>query len=92
MRKRTFLFAAACSVANLFSAILPADAQSNYRFDRMWPTLQQPWYFAGPRGVATDSMGNVYVTDAVRNRIVKLSADGVVITTWGSYGIGDGQF
>jgi DNA-binding beta-propeller fold protein YncE len=35
---------------------------------------------------------SVYVVDSGRNRIVKFSPDGRVLTTWGSEGSGDGQF
>ncbi|MCP4644783.1 MAG: hypothetical protein GY851_30355 [bacterium] len=52
--------------AFLFSLwVLPADAEVTYQFERMWPTLQQPWYFDGARDMTCDSAGNVYVTDAV---------------------------
>ena len=35
---------------------LPTYAQSEetYRFEQMWPTLNQPWYFYQPLGVAVD--------------------------------------
>lgn len=43
--------------------------------------------FAGLNGVATDSLGNVYVTDA-RNRVQKFAPDGSFITKW--FGTGTG--
>jgi hypothetical protein len=45
---------------------------------------------AGPRGVAVDTSGNVYV--AAFRRIEKYTNTGSLITQWGSYGSGDGQF
>ena len=52
-----------------------------YRFERMWPALQQPWYFDA-YDFAFDSQGHVYVADGFFNRVVKLSASGEVITSW----------
>lgn len=40
--------------------------------------------FHNPRGVATDSSGNVYVTDADGNLVRKISSDGTVSTYAGS--------
>lgn len=57
--------------------------------------------FEYPWCVAVDASGNVYVadsgdeageTDNDNNRIEKFTNDGRFITTWGSYGLGDGQF
>ncbi len=52
--------------ACLISLILipaTASAEDTYRFQRMWPTLHQPWYFSSPYGIAVDGNGNVYVAD-----------------------------
>ena len=48
--------------------------------------------FYGPRRIAIGPDESVYVVDQGRTRIVKFSADGQVLTTWGSKGNGDGQF
>ena len=48
--------------------------------------------FNGPRGITTDSSGNVYVADVGNDRIQKFDSDGNFITKWGSEGTGDGQF
>ena len=75
-------------------ALLPAFALSEetYKFERMWPALQQSWYFNHPCGIAVDANGNIYVADEGNNRIQKFSPDGALITRWGSLAEGNGQF
>jgi len=51
-----------------------------------------PGQFFGPRAVAIDSAGNVYVTDTGNKRIEKFTADGKFLATYGSGGAGLGQF
>ena len=65
-------------------------SQETYRFERMWPTINQSWNFLIPNGIAFDMNGNLYVTDSKMHRIVKLTQDGFYITSWG--GRGDGDF
>jgi DNA-binding beta-propeller fold protein YncE len=67
-------------------------AAEEYRFERMWPVLEQPWYFSFPSDIAIDSNGNVYVADSENDRIQKFSSSGTFITKWGSEGSGDGEF
>lgn len=47
--------------------------------------------FIQPRGIAVDSLGNVYVSDST-NRIQKFTSAGAFLLKWGSSGAGDGQF
>jgi len=68
---------------------LPEEA---YLFERMWPTLQQVWYFDFPFDIPTDGGGNVYIADTNIHRIQKLTSTGEFITEWGSNGVGDGEF
>ncbi len=63
-----------------------------YRFDRVWPSLPQPWYFKSPRGIAVDGAGHVYVADAWNKRVVKLTDNGLYVFSIGAKGTGDSQF
>jgi DNA-binding beta-propeller fold protein YncE len=63
-----------------------------YEYERMWPALEQPWYFNDPRGIAIDSSGYVYVADKENHRIQKFTSNGQFVTKWGSLGTEDGQF
>ena len=64
----------------VFFILLVAHADDFYRFERMWPTLQQPWYFAQPKSITLGSEGEVYIADTLNNRIVKLDSSGKFIT------------
>jgi DNA-binding beta-propeller fold protein YncE len=46
----------------------------------------------GPRKIAIGANDSIYVVDSGRNRIVKFSPKGQVLTSWGSEGGGDGEF
>jgi RHS repeat-associated protein len=46
---------------------------------------------SGPRGVATDSNGNVWVADTGNNRIEEFNAKGECVSEFGSSGSGKGQ-
>lgn len=48
--------------------------------------------FSNPRGVARDTLGNIYVADTYNNRIQKFSAESNFLKTWGSEGSAEGQF
>jgi DNA-binding beta-propeller fold protein YncE len=80
-----------CTVAAL---LIPGVSASEeiYKFERMWPTLQQPWYFYAPMAVAVDRSGYIYVFDQYTCRIIKLTSGGQFVTKWGTKGTGDGQF
>jgi streptogramin lyase len=70
----------------------PSTGETSYRFERMWPTLQQPWYFDSPNSVAVGAHGLVYVADTLNRRILKLTSAGQFVNEWGSSGDGPGQF
>jgi len=69
-----------------------ASSEETYIFDRMWPTLQQPWYFNARSGIAVDTDGYIYVGDYDNHRIQKFTSGGQFMSTWGSFGSGDGEF
>lgn len=52
----------------------------------------QPGTFWGPRDIAVDAQGNVYVTDTGNKRIQKFTADGQFLQTFGGGGIIPGAF
>jgi sugar lactone lactonase YvrE len=52
--------------------------------------------FNSPRGLSSDSKGNIYVADDANHRIVKMANDGTVLALWGRPdlrpGTADGEF
>ncbi|MEO8356817.1 MAG: flippase activity-associated protein Agl23 [Chloroflexota bacterium] len=67
---------------------------------KMWGQYGQPLpelpdsqgSFWGPRGIAVDSQGRVYVADTGNKRIAIFDSDGNYITEFGSAGFDPGQF
>ncbi len=67
---------------------------------KMWGTFGQPlpddpnsnYYFWGPRGIAVDAKGRVFVADTGNKRIVVYDKDGNYLTEFGSGGFDPGQF
>ena len=53
---------------------------------------EKPEAFWGPRGLAFDSQGRLYVTDTGNKRVVVFDANGNAITQFGSGGADPGQF
>jgi DNA-binding beta-propeller fold protein YncE len=52
-----------------------------------------PAGFEGPaNGVALDGSGNVFVTDYDGSHMLKFTSSGGLVTSWGSFGSGPGQF
>lgn len=52
----------------------------------------EPGMFWGPRDVAIDAQGNVYVTDTGNKRVEKFTANGQFLQAWGGGGIVPGKF
>jgi DNA-binding beta-propeller fold protein YncE len=76
--------------------IYVAEIASKHRVQKLRPdgTFIAEWApgLYGPRKIAIGPDDSIYVVDSGRNRIVKFSADGQVLATWGSEGTGEGQF
>jgi DNA-binding beta-propeller fold protein YncE len=51
----------------------------------------EPGQFAGPRGLATDDHGNIYVSDTGNSRIQEFDPEGKFITFIGTAGSGPGE-
>lgn len=51
-----------------------------------------PLGFFGPRGIAVDGNGNVYIADTGNKRIVVTDNNGKYLYQWGSFGSAPGQF
>ena len=43
------------------------------------------------RGIAVNSLGDVYITDKTNHRILKFDSEGTLSTIWGSIGSGEGE-
>lgn len=95
---------AADSLGNVFVAdtwnhrIVQLD--SDLRFVRAWggpsasdqSTDPLPLELYGPRGIAVDGEGNIWVTDTGHNRVLKFSPDGEPLAQFGGPGSEPGQF
>lgn len=65
-----------------------AYSEEKYVFERMWPTLQQPWYFWPVQDAAVDSHGYIYFVtghEGYRGYVLKFTSDGEFITKWETY-------
>ncbi len=74
----------------LLSFPAPSSSEEIYKFERMWPTLQQPWYFSEFK-LAVDKNDYVYIFNEKTKEIEKFSADGNFIHKWNTPVSGDGQ-
>ncbi len=88
-RHLAFPFVGVLLFWSIFSS--SASAEEAYRFERMWPAIQQPWYFSEPPDVAVDRDGFVYVVDRFNHRIQKFTAGGQFVTRWGKQGSAAGE-
>ncbi len=52
----------------------------------------QPGTFWGPRSIAIDSKGNVFVTDTGNKRVEVFASDGTFLRQFGQAGLAEGQF
>ena len=85
---KKLLFSLLIFLAGIIALQGIAVAQDEYEFVSKIPA--EHWIFRWPTGVDVDSAGNFYVAN--NSTIQKFDPNGVLITEWGSYGTGDGQF
>ena len=76
---------------HLISASQTAEPPA-FRFRRMIPTLQQPWYLTTPNDIDGDNDGNLYVVDHFGARVSKFTTEGQYLLSWGAVGEERGQF
>jgi sugar lactone lactonase YvrE len=77
-----YLLAFLCCFSLLIGISSYAISKEAYVFERMWPTLQQPWYFYMPVDFVIDSDDNIYVANHGNDRIMELTQSGEFITKW----------
>ncbi len=73
---------------------------ANGKFITMWGSngdtrgvaQTMPLQFYGPRAIATDAQGDVYVTDTGNKRVLKFSSNGEPLGQFGGVGSDNGQF
>ena len=70
-------------VLALLCGVSSAGEQVVYRFERLWPTLQQPWYFGGCSDMAQGSDELLYIADAVKACVHVVDTGGHYVTTIG---------
>ena len=83
--------------ATMRNYIVATDADGavpihSFLIEQTWPILQQNLYFSGAWGLTTDRRGNIYLANSWKDKIVKLSPDGQLITSFGGAGREDGKF
>jgi len=92
--RRSFSKAVLCIASLLMGRVLaPASSsfEEIYKFERMWPNIQQPWYFNFPVGIAADRTGSVYFSEVYGQCIRKFTSNGQFVTKWGEEGGNDGE-
>jgi uncharacterized protein (TIGR03663 family) len=60
--------------------------------DTQGATIGQENVFYGPRDIAVDAAGDLYVTDTGNKRVMKFSPEGKFLGQWGGFGLQSGQF
>ena len=87
----SWLWARAAGVIFLLIALLgPLPASAAVELD-FWVRQTPPFDLSGPFGAAVDPLGNIYVADTYKHRIVKYDERGLPRRAWGSFGSGTGQ-
>ncbi len=89
---RVFSLSADRAGQNFVGSLASVFQATSYSFATKWGSQGSgDGQFSVPRGLAVDSMGNVYVADSTNASIQKFSSTGVFTLKWGTSGTGDGQ-
>ena len=93
-RNRRLSLGAILVLCFIILTLLPtlASSEETYVFERMWPTLHQPWDFGALQEIVVNADNNLYATDTSNRRIQKFISDGVFIIKWENKDSGDGEF
>lgn len=75
-----------------FSIKAHSDEDIEYRFERMWPQLEQNCYFSDYASIAVASDNSIYIADKFNHRIQHCSSTGSYIDGWGSKGRSNSNF
>ncbi len=81
-------------IASVVCLISPGTEASEavYTFERVFPVLEQPWYFYYPYSLVSDKDDFIYISDTRNDRIQKFTRDGQFVTKWGVKGNKEGEF
>lgn len=94
MKKMSVTYTAPANTAKVKLWIrAEASSSGSVAWDNLW-FGEANWSnnFNYPRAVATDTNGNIYVTDTYNHKISKFNSNRVYQTSIGSQGSGDGQY
>ncbi|EDN69210.1 secreted protein [Beggiatoa sp. PS] len=69
-------------ILNSLAVLAAPDDKEQYIFERLWPTLPQPWHFERAFDIAVDQQGHVYVINGSSNQLKKFTANGHLIRQW----------
>jgi tripartite motif-containing protein 71 len=78
----------ACTPQSVPASEQPKESSAQ----QVWSITGDPNPFNMSHGIAVDPQGSLYVMDSLNHRIQKFDGDGRLITMWGGFGDGDGQF
>jgi sugar lactone lactonase YvrE len=73
------------------AAIIAATPETG-QFEFLWRYSGEPNRIAQPYGMGIDPEGNVWVSEAGKDRFQIIAPDGTYRETWGTPGSGDGEF
>jgi DNA-binding beta-propeller fold protein YncE len=75
----------------LLVLIYPQTSKGQDRYVHLYSFPEGPG-FDSPYDLAVDGSGNIYVADTNNHRIQKFTRSGELITSWGTWGVGVGEF